>query len=122
LRESRERLVVAPDDRYAVAFSEVYEAANQVLDQRYADPLRAGLDAVCAIAEQDPAGTRENLWRLQGDWRALRLLEAQVGGRRSLAAFRLGAAIQVARAELDSPQPQLRRRLPELMRWLGRRA
>jgi hypothetical protein len=35
------------------------------------------------------------------------------------ATMRIGAAIHVARAELSSPTPQLRRRLPELLEWLG---
>jgi hypothetical protein len=34
----------------------------------------------------------------------------------------MGAAIQVARSELSSPAPQLRRRLPEMLEWLGRAA
>jgi hypothetical protein len=115
-------VAVATDDRYALAFFEVYGAADRALDQRQADQLRAGLEAICEIAEQDPVAAREGLWRLQGDWRALELLEPHVGGRPNLAAFRLGAAIQLARAELATARPQLRRRLPELMGWLGRPA
>jgi hypothetical protein len=120
LRESKERLPIVPDDRYAVAFFEVYEAADRALDHRHADQLRAGLEAVVAIAEENPAFAREGLLRLQGDWRALELLEPHVGGAPEQAAMRIGAAIQVARAELASAQPQLRQRVPELMRWLGR--
>lgn len=116
MEEGRERLLLVQDDRYADAFAEVYEAA-----ERAPEPLRAGVEAIVAIAELNPAGARENLWRLQADWRTLKLLEQQVGGEPTVAALRIGAAIQLARAELASPAPQLRRRVPELMEWLGRR-
>ncbi|HYJ23059.1 MAG TPA: hypothetical protein VEW07_13665 [Solirubrobacterales bacterium] len=114
--EGRERLLVVPDDRYADAFAEVYEAAD-----RAPEPLRAGVEAIVEIAELNPKGAREGLWRLQTDWKTLKLLEPHVGGGPTQAALRLGAAIHLARAELASPAPQLRRRLPELMEWLGRR-
>jgi len=114
--ESRERLLLVSDDRYKEAFAQVCEAAD-----RAPDPLRAGVEAIVAIAELDPRHAREGLWRLQTDWRALKLLEPYVGGGPTQAALRLGAAIQLARAELASPTPQLRRRLPELMEWLGQR-
>lgn len=115
MRELSERRQSAPGDRYAAGFAEVYDAADRAPDQ-----LRAGVEAICAIAEANPAEAREGLWRLQGDWKAQQLLEPHIGGGPDQAALRLGAAIQAARAELASPQPQLRRRLPELMRWLGR--
>jgi hypothetical protein len=107
---------VVPDERYEAAFVQVCEAAD-----RAPEPLRAGVEAIVAIAELNPQGAREALWRLQGDWETLRLLEPHVDGDPTQAALRLGAAIQLARAELASPEPQLRRRLPELMEWLGRR-
>lgn len=116
MRESRERLLTVPGDRYADAFAEVCEAVD-----RAPEPLRAGVEAIVAIAELNPQGAREDLWRLQTDWETLKLLEPHVGGGPTQAALRLGAAIQLARAELASPAPQLRRRLPELMEWLGRR-
>ena len=116
MRESRERLLIVPDDRYEVAFAQVCEAVD-----RAAEPLRAGVEAIVEIAELNPEGAREALWRLQGDWETLKLLELHVGGGAIQAALRLGAAIQLARAELASPEPQLRQRLPELMEWLGRR-
>lgn len=111
-----ERLVIVRDERYASAFSEVYEAVG-----RSPEPLRAGVEAIVAIAELRPEDAREALWRLQGDWKTLRLLESHLGGGSTEATLRLGAAIQLARAELASPRPQLRRRLPELLEWLGRR-
>jgi hypothetical protein len=112
--KSRERLVVVPDDLYADAFAEVRAAAD-----RAAEPLRAGLEAIVAIAEANPKGAREGLWRLQADWKTLKLLEPHIGGGPNEATLRLGAAIQAARAELASDTPQLRSRLPELMEWLG---
>jgi hypothetical protein len=112
----RERLWVVPDDRYADAFAEVREAAD-----RAAEPLRAGVEAIIAIAELNPRSAREGLWRLQTDWKTLKLLEPHIGGGPTEATLRLGAAIHLARAELASPAPHLRSRLPELMEWLGQR-
>ena len=45
-------------------------------------------------------GAREALWRLQADWKTRKLLEPHIGGEPTQAALRLGAAIQIARAEL----------------------
>lgn len=117
MEKSRERLVLVPDNRYADAYAEVYAEA-----ERARDSLRAGVEAIVEIAELNPEEAREGLWRLQGDWDAWELLEPYFDGGPNQAALRLGAAIQVARSELASPQPRLRRRLPELMGWLGCRA
>ncbi len=114
--EGGERLLIVPDDRYAAAVAEIHEATDEA-----PEPLRAGVEAIVAIAEANPEGARAGLWRLQADWKTLKLLEPHVGGGPTQAALRLGAAIHLARAELASPAPQLRRRLPELMEWLGRR-
>ena len=114
MREGRERLLIVPDDRYEVAFAQVCEAAD-----RAPEPLRAGVEAIVAIAELNPEGAREALWRLQGDWETLKLLEPHIDGNSTQAALRLGAAIQLARTELASPAPRLRQRMPELMEWLG---
>ena len=53
--------------------------------------------------------------------KTLKRLERGLGGDPTRAALRIGATIHLARAELSSPAPQLRRRLPEMMEWLGRR-
>ena len=116
MRKSRERLLAVPDERYETAFAQVCEAVDQA-----PEPLRAGVEAIVEIAELNPEGAREALWRLQGDWETLKLLEPHVGGSSTQAALRLGAAIQLARAELASPTPRLRQRMPELMEWLGPR-
>ncbi len=78
------------------------------------------MEAIIAIAELNPRDAREGLWKLQADWETWELLERYVHGGPNQVALRLGAAIQVARSELASPNPQLRHRLPELMDWLGR--
>jgi hypothetical protein len=116
VRESRETLLIVPDLYYADAKARTLEAA-----EHSPEPVQAGLEAVIAMAELDPEGARAALWRLQTDWRALKRLEDHLGGEPTQAALRIGAAIHLARAELASPTPQLRRRLPELMEWLGRR-
>ncbi len=113
--ESEEALLVVSDPSYPDSLARVLEAA-----QHSPEPVRAGLEAVIAIAELNPEGARAALWRLQTDWETLARLEEHVGGTRTLATLRIGAAIHLARAELASPEPQLRRRLmPELMKWLG---
>jgi len=85
------------------------------------EPVRAAIEAAVAMAEVDPEGARAALWRLQADWETLALMEERLGGEPTQAALKIGAAIQMARAELASPSPQLRRLLPEMMEWLGRR-
>ncbi len=79
---------------------------------------REALEELVVMSEADPEAARQALWRLQGDWPKLEQLERQVGGEPEQAALRVGAAIQMARAELSSPAPQLRERLPELMALL----
>jgi hypothetical protein len=82
-------------------------AAAQVTPK---DRVRTGLEAVIDFAETDPAAARAALSALRGNHRGLARLEQ--------ATLSLGAAIQVALTELASPAPNLRRRLPELERWL----
>jgi hypothetical protein len=85
-----------------------------------ADRIRTGLEVVAAAAEEDPDGARTALRKLRGDHAALARLEACLGGSRKQATLALGAAVQLAASELSSPDPDLRRRLPELIRWLER--
>lgn len=82
------------------------------------DRVIAGLEAVVACAEADPDAAREALWELRGDHAMLSRLEACLGVGHERATLALGAAIQIASAELASRAPDLRRRLPELARWL----
>jgi hypothetical protein len=84
------------------------------------DRIRAGLEAVIAHAETDPTAARSALIELRADPGALGRLEACLGGGEEETTLAVGAAIQVALRELDSPDPDLRARLPELRRWLER--
>jgi hypothetical protein len=114
LRESRETLVVVKSEPACDGFAGVLDAAGTT-----ADPLRTSLEAIVELSEADPQRARQALWRLQADWQALERLEEQIGGEPAQAALRVGAAIHVARAELASPAPRLRDRLPELLELLG---
>ncbi len=114
MAESRETLLVVSDPCYPDAVARAMEAANDS-----PEPVRAGVEAVVAMAEENPEGARAALWRLQTDWETLERLEQHVGGGSALATLRIGAVIHLARAELASPDPQLRRRLPELLEWLS---
>jgi hypothetical protein len=114
--ESRETLLAVSDPCYPDAVARVLDAARHA-----PDPVKAGVEAVAEIVEGDPEGARAALWRLQTDWPTLRRLEERVGGDSTLATLRIGAAIHLVRAELASPNPRLRRMLPELLEWLGRR-
>lgn len=114
MAESRETLLAIADPCYPDAVARAVKAAGSS-----PEPVRAGVEAMIEMAEEDPEGARAALWRLQADWRTLRRLEERVGGDATLATMRIGAAIHLARAELASPAPQLRRRLPELMEWLS---
>lgn len=82
------------------------------------DRVRAGLEAVIAVAETDPAAARSALRELRGDAERLARLERWLGGDAARATFGLGAAIQVADAELGEPLPDLEGIAPELLRWL----
>jgi len=114
--KSREALLIVSDPCYPNAVAEAFEAAA-----KSDEPVRACVEAAVAMAEPDPQGARAALWRLQTDWKTLKQLERGLGGDPTQATLRVGATIQLARAELKSPAPQLRRRLPEIMEWLGRR-
>ncbi len=89
-----------------------------------ADRVRAALEAAVACAEADPEAARVALWELRGDHATMTRLEAclasclGLGRSREQVTLGLGAAIQLAAAELASPAPDLRRHLPELTRWL----
>jgi len=82
------------------------------------ESVRSALGAVVEITEADPEGTREALWALRGDAVALERLEKGLGLGPERATLALGAAIQLVSAELSSSEPDLRSRVPELLRWL----
>jgi hypothetical protein len=82
------------------------------------DRVRAGLMALIEVAETDPAAARSALRELRADHLRLSQLEAWLGGDPDRATFGLGAAIQLADAELASAAPDLETLAPELLKWL----
>lgn len=82
------------------------------------DEVHDAVMRVVEIAESDPDSTREALWALRGDAGALEGLEHGLSLSPSRATLALGGAIQLASTELASAEPDLRGRIPELMRWL----
>lgn len=74
--------------------------------------------SVVEMAEMDPDGTREALWALRGHVDVLANLEDGLGLSPGRATLALGGAIQLASSELSSGRPNLRHRMPELVRWL----
>jgi len=82
------------------------------------ESIRSAVEAAVEIAEADPGATREALWALRSDPVTLRRLEKGLGLGPNRATLALGGAIQLAGAELSSPVPDLRSRMPELLRWL----
>ncbi len=82
------------------------------------DRVRAGLEALIELAETDPATARSALQELRADHLRLGRIEIWLGGDPDRATFGLGAAIQLADAELASPTPDLARLTPELLSWL----
>jgi alkanesulfonate monooxygenase SsuD/methylene tetrahydromethanopterin reductase-like flavin-dependent oxidoreductase (luciferase family) len=117
VRESREALAVVEDGCTLGDITAAVDAA-----ERSPEPLRTNLEAIVELSEEDAEEARQALWRLQADWPTLERLERQVGGQPEQAALRVGAAIHLARAELSSPAPQLRQRMPELLEMLGSEA
>jgi hypothetical protein len=82
------------------------------------DEARDAMMRIVEFAEQDPTATREALWALRGDTGALEGLEHRLPLSPPKATLALGSAIQLASTELASARPDLRGRMPELMRWL----
>ena len=80
--------------------------------------VRAGLVALIEVAETDPAAARSALRELRADHLRLHQLEAWLGGDPDRATFGLGAAVQLADAELSCATPDLDGLVPELLRWL----
>jgi hypothetical protein len=82
------------------------------------DRVRDAVERVIDLAEADPGGARQALWSLRGDCVSLERLEAGLAMSPERATLAVGAAIQLAAAELASPAPDLRGRTDELLRWL----
>jgi len=97
----------------------VERALEAAADAPVEDRVRDAVETVIDISEIDPEGTRAALWSLRGNRGALERLEACLGMRAESATLALGAAIQLAGAELASSEPDLRSRVPELLCWLA---
>ncbi len=82
------------------------------------DRVRAGLEAWIAVAETDPAAARSALHELRADHLRLGRLETWLGGDSDRTTFAVGAAIQLADAELASADPDFERLASELLHWL----
>ena len=80
--------------------------------------VRDAVETAIDIAESDPPGAREALWSLRGDCVSLQRLEAGLQMTPERATLAIGAAIQIASAELASVAPDLRGRTDEFLRWL----
>ncbi len=91
------------------------EAASEAQPE---ERIREAVEAIVCIAEFDPEGTRGALWSLRANRDAVERLEASLGMSQVRATLALGAAIELARAELAAPEPDLRSRMPELLCWL----
>jgi hypothetical protein len=110
------RTVLLEEGREEEAF--VKRATAAAKEAGPANRVRAGLTALIDAAEADPAAARSALVELRGDHFRLARIEAWLGGDPDRATFGLGAAIQLAETELSSPDPDLDRLVPELLRWL----
>jgi len=113
--ESRESAAVVEVRLDEQLVERVLEAAGE---GSRGERIRDGVEAVVEIAEVDPEAVAEALWSLRRDRATLERLEACLEGSAGRATLALGAAIQLARAELASPAPDLHSRVPELLRWL----
>ena len=82
------------------------------------DRVREAVKAIIDAAEMDPGGVSEALWSLRANREAVERLEGGLRMSPARATLALGAAVQLARSELASAQPDLRSRMPELLHWL----
>ena len=102
----------AVDERF------VERVAEAAADAPEGDEVHEAISRLIDLAEQDPDGTREALWALRGNTSALEGLENGLRLAPDRATMALGGAIQLASTELASDDPDLRGRMPELVRWL----
>lgn len=95
------------------------ERALEAADEGAADErIRNALETAIEIAEMDPEGTIEALWTLRSDPLTLKRMEGCLRMSPDQATLAMGAAIQLTSAELCSPDPDVRGRMAEILRWL----
>lgn len=92
-----------------------FEAATE---GTYRERIRNALEAAIDAAEADPDRAGEALWTLRNDEATVERLVECMDCSPERATLALGAAFQIAHAELASPEPDLRGRVPELLHWL----
>jgi len=115
MRKSRAATAVVEGHLDERLVERAIEAADYAADE---NQLRDAVETVVDASEIDPAGTSAALWSLQSNRSAAERLEACLGLNPARSTLALGGAIQLARAELTRPDPDLRSRIPELVRWL----
>ena len=115
MRDGRELSTVLDGGLDERLVERVIEAATEA---PAGEEVHGGVARVVEIAEMDPEGTRDALWALRGDTDTLESLEGGLGLNPRQATLALGGAIQLASTELASADPDLRSRMPELLRWL----
>jgi hypothetical protein len=92
-----------------------FEAATE---GSYRERIRNALEAAIDAAEADPERASEALWTLRHDDATVERLVECMDCSPERATLALGAAFQIAHAELASDEPDLRGRVPELLHWL----
>jgi hypothetical protein len=92
-----------------------FEAATE---GPYRERIRNALEAAIDAAEADPDRASEALWTLRHDDATVERLMECMDCSPERATLALGAAFQIAHTELASAEPDLRRRVPELLHWL----
>jgi|GEM_PF-566896 len=96
----------------------VQQAFEAAADGPYGLRIRNALEAAIEAAEADPDRALEALWALRHDEETVERLVQCMGCSPERATLALGAAFQIAHAELANPDPDLRSRIPELLEWL----
>lgn len=96
----------------------VEKAFEAAAEGSYRERIRNALEAAIDAAEADPERAREALWTLRNDEATVDRLLQCMNCSPERATLALGAAFQIAHAELASADPDLRSRVPELLDWL----
>ncbi len=96
----------------------VEQAFDAAEDGPYELRIRNALEAAIEAAEADPDRAREALWTLRHDEATVERLVRCMDCSPEWATLALGAAFQIAHSELAGPDPDLRSRVPEMLKWL----